>query len=448
MAEVRAALEDVARKRPGAQPSVAVLPFENISADKDNEYFSDGLAEEIINALTRIPDLKVIARTSAFAFKGKHEDIRRIADALGVTTVLAGSVRKAGNRIRVTAQLIAASDGTHMWSQRYDRELADIFAVQDEIAEAITAALKVTLSGPSTPTRQYTPALVAYEHLLKARYLSQRWTPDSMSRAREQFEQPIALDSQFALAHAEFGHMFHRLAIFGIMPSLEALPLSRAQGRRALELDPSLPDGNALLGAVAAMYDYDWKEAEKHFRLAMPPGAVAPHVYRYYAHYCLLPTGRTDEAVEYYTLGLSGDPLNLPARCERAVCLRAAGRRREGDEQLRQVMELDSSLWFPYFMLAVNRALDGDFDEASVIAEQAYERAPWFLPVAACRAALRKRAGDLTPESEFVRSVTRTDVYVDPIGPAMFHLVSGDLDRTADCVEKAISSTCRACFSF
>jgi TolB-like protein len=145
MAEVREALEDVSKTNGDVTPSIAVLPFENLSADKENEYFSDGLAEEIINALTRIPGLKVIARTSAFAFKGKHEDIRRIADALGVTTLLEGSVRKAGNRIRVSAQLITAADGSHIWSERYDRELADLFAVQDDLegtADCVETAIE------------------------------------------------------------------------------------------------------------------------------------------------------------------------------------------------------------------------------------------------------------------------------------------------------------------
>ena len=147
MLELKAALQSQsALPSLDAKASIAVLPFENMSGDKENEYFSDGLAEEIINLLARIPDLKVIARTSAFAFKGKHEDVRKIALALGVTTVLEGSVRKAGDRIRVTAQLIAAADGSHLWSERYDRQLADVFTVQDEIATAITAALQVTLS--------------------------------------------------------------------------------------------------------------------------------------------------------------------------------------------------------------------------------------------------------------------------------------------------------------
>jgi serine/threonine-protein kinase len=438
MAEVRAALEDVARARPSQEASIAVLPFENLSADRENEYFSDGLSEEIINALTRIPGLKVIARTSAFAFKGKHDDIRRIAESLGVTTVLEGSVRKAGTRIRVAAQLITAADGSHLWSERYDRELADVFAVQDEIAAAITGALQVTLAGASAPARQHTPPLPAYEHYLKGRYHYERWTPESMARGQEHFERAIALDPQFALAHAEFGHLFHRLAIYGLMPPREALSLMRREARRALEIDSGLAEGHAMLGAAAAMFDYDWQGAERHFGLAMPGGAAPPHVHSYYAHYCLLPTGRAQEAVHHYTLGLLADPLNLAARSERAICLRAASRRAEGDDELRQVLDLDGTFWFPYFALGVNMALEGRFDEAWTLAERACGLAPWFTPNVGFRAALLKRAGQAERAEELIQPLLRQDEYVDPIGLAMFHLVCEDLEATADCVERAI----------
>ena len=172
MAELREALERPPRpeRLMQQQPSIAVLPFANMSRDADDEYFSDGLAEEIINALAQVPGLKVIARTSAFAFKGKNEDIRKIAETLGVTNVLEGSVRRAGNRLRVTAQLIHAADGTHLWSQRYDREMTDVFAVQDEIAAAIAGALQVKLTGKPATARPHEPNLPAYEAFLKGRH--------------------------------------------------------------------------------------------------------------------------------------------------------------------------------------------------------------------------------------------------------------------------------------
>jgi TolB-like protein len=171
MAEVTAALQSISGKPEKIQPSIAVLPFANMSRDADDEYFSDSLVEEIINALTQISGLKVIARTSAFAFKGKNDDIRKIAQALGVTNVLEGSVRRAGGRLRVTAQLIHAADGTHLWSQRYDRELTDVFALQDEISAAIVGTLRVKLTGPPATARPHEPSLRAYEAFLKGRHL-------------------------------------------------------------------------------------------------------------------------------------------------------------------------------------------------------------------------------------------------------------------------------------
>jgi eukaryotic-like serine/threonine-protein kinase len=435
MRELRAALDTLTAS--DLPPSIVVLPFENISGDKENEYFSDGLAEKIINALTRVPGLKVIARTSAFAFKGKHEDVRRIAGALGVSKVLEGSVRKAGSRIRVTAQLIDASDGTHVWSERYDRELADVFAVQDEIAAAITSALRVTLSGPS-PGRRHTPNLPAYDHYLKALYLCDARTPQTMVHAREHFERAIALDPQFALAHAEFGHLYHQLGTYGMMAPLDALPLMRRHTHRALEIDPSLPEGRAMLGTVS-MFDFDWPEVERQFRLATSHGAVPSRVRRYYAHYYLLPVGRADEAVQNYQVGIAEDPLNLQFRAEWALCLRAAGRRTDCDDELRKVIQIDSGFWFPYFLLGVNRALDGDLEEAVTISERAYELAPWFKPIVGFRAAMLRRTGHAEAADRMrAEHLDFRDGYGDPIGPAIFHLLSGELDAVADWAQKAI----------
>jgi serine/threonine-protein kinase len=436
MRELRSALDDLTTLSAAEQPSIAVLPFENMSGDKENEYFSDGLAEEIINALTRVPGLKVIARTSAFAFKGKHDDIRRIASALGVSKVLEGSVRKAGNRIRVTAQLIEPADGTHIWSERFDRELSDVFAMQDEIAAAITSALQVTLSGTS-PNRRYQPGLPAYEQYLKALHLSDARTPQTLLQAREHFERAIALDPQFALAHAEFAHLYHVVGTYGMMAPLDAIPLMRRHTLRALEVDPALPEARAMLGTVS-MFDFNWSEVGRQFDMAMAHGAVPSRVRRYYAHYFLLPTGRAAEAVQQYRVGLSEDPLDLQFRTELAVCLRAAGRLQDGDEELRRIMQIDHTYWFTHFVLGVNRALDGHLDEAVAISERAFQLAPWFKPIVGLRAAILKRTGYAAEADALRNEHLSDDRYIDPIGPAIFHLVSGDLERTADWAQKAI----------
>ena len=199
MAEVRTALERMTAKAQDRQPSIAVLPFANMSADKEQEYFSDGLAEEIINLLAQTPGLKVIARTSAFAFRGKEQDVRTIAATLGVSTVLEGSMRRAGSRIRVTAQLISADDGAHLFSERYDREMADVFAMQDEIAAAITAALRVTLT-VAPAAHRHMPKLPAYDAYLKALYHQAKVTPESLEVAKR-YRNPPSNSIPTSLSH-------------------------------------------------------------------------------------------------------------------------------------------------------------------------------------------------------------------------------------------------------
>ena len=235
MADVKTALKkrgvNEPHRRRSQQPSIAVLPFANMSADPENEYFSDGLAEEIINALAHVPGLKVIARTSAFAFKGKQEDVRRIAEALGVANVLEGSVRKAGNRIRVTAQLIAAADGSHLWSERFDRELADVFAIQDEIAQAIAVRSAGEAGAPGGGCRITRHAARLRRRLQRAASHAQV-TPESFARANECFEQAIALDPEYAQPHASLGFSYFMAAMLGLRSLRETMPLIRAEARR------------------------------------------------------------------------------------------------------------------------------------------------------------------------------------------------------------------------
>ncbi len=219
---------DSGRKRAPAEaessriPSLAVLPFVNMSGDKEQEYFSDGLAEEIINALTQIPGLKVIARTSAFAFKGKQEDIRKIAEALGVTNVLEGSVRKAGNRIRVTAQLVNASDGSHLWSQRYDRQMTDVFAIQDEISQAIADKLRIGLSVDRQPAKRHTKNVEAYNLYLKGRYYLFKFKPENLSKSKEYFERAIAVDPNYSLAWYGLAMYYWYMGFNGYMTPIAA----------------------------------------------------------------------------------------------------------------------------------------------------------------------------------------------------------------------------------
>ena len=433
--EVTAALERIGTKPVEQQPSIAVLPFADMSPGKDNEYFSDGLAEEILNALAQIQGLKVIARTSSFAFRGKEQDITKIAETLRVRTILEGSVRKAGNRIRVTAQLIDAGDGSHLWSQRYDREMEDVFAVQDDIAGAIAGALQVKLG--ATPQR-YQPNLAAYEAYLKGRYFGSKFTPDGMARFKDYFEQAIRLDPEFALAHSELGLYLFFKATLGLETAREAMPMVRAAVQRALEIDPSLPEAHALLGDVAALYDYDWKEAERQFRLAMAHAPVSASVRMQYGSWYLLFSGRAGEAVEEFRLALKEDPLSLIVRHWLAAGLLAAGRDEEAFAELDRLMELGEHFGI-HNDFVIGHAAKGRFTEALAHAERSYALAHWDpVSIGLLAGLLVRTGGDASRVRGLLDKLADPQVYKAAVGIAIFHLVCGEIDQAADWFEKSI----------
>ncbi len=419
-------------------PSLAVLPFANMSADKDNEYFSDGLAEEIINALAHIPHLKVIARTSAFAFKGKHEDIRRIAEVLNVANILEGSVRRAGNRIRVTAQLITAADGSHLWSERYDREMTDVFAIQDEITQAIAAALRVKLLSPEEATLlRYTPNLRSYEAYLKAREHWFKGTLESLARFKESLEHAIELDPKFALPYSFLGIYYTFQANSGLRPARELVPLARAAEQEALRVDPTLPEALAMMGCLAGM-DYDWSEAERYWRLAMAREPVSRDIRLWYGNHYLVTVGRSAEAVEAMTRSLQEDPLNLLYRHILAVGLRNAGRPEDAEAELRKILEVDEN--FPYALgtLGAVCAQQGRFEEALTLTERAHALTPWANPIVGQLAALLVRAGATSRADALIDKLRSAKAYGTPAGLAVFHALCGEFDRAAEWAEQAI----------
>ena len=346
VAELKAALANPPAKIENLQASIAVLPFANMSGDKDQEYFSDGLAEEILNLLAKIPGLKVIARTSSFAFRGREQDICEIAQRLRVSTILEGSVRKAGSRIRVTAQLIDANDGSHLWSERYDRQLIDVFEVQDEIAAAIAGALRLKLSAE---TRKHAPAPPAYEEFLKARHYLRNWVPESAGRAQECLRRALALDPEFAQAHTELCRVFSIMATENHMCPEEAARLMRTSARAALEIDPSLPDSHWVL-AMAAVLDYEWERAEQEFRMALSHEPVPANVRIDYSLWYLAPLGRMKEAQEQMKRALIDDPLNLFGRAHLGAYLLALGRWSEGEAVKHRLEELAPRLLHPSHM--------------------------------------------------------------------------------------------------
>ena len=417
-------------------PSIAVLPFANMSDDKDQDYFSDGLAEEIINLLAQISGLKVIARTSAFAFRGKEQDIRGIAEALGVSTVLEGSVRRSGNRIRVTAQLINASDGSHLWSERYDRELSDIFAVQDEISAAIAKALRVKLSRETAPQR-YTPKIEAYEAYLKGRHQQAKTTPESLELARRYYEQAIELDSAFGMAHIGLAFYWMTLTHFGQHSVEEGVSAARAEVQRALQIDPSLPDGHALLGYLAALFDSDWAAAEKHFDFPMAKQASFELVRPLYGGFLYL-RGDAESAIRLAQRAIEEDPLDVWAHMNLHAYLQAVGRDDEALEQLKKVVELDPNQVVALASMVMIHADKGELAQALKIARQAYAVGRWFPDTVGLLAALLRRNGEDEQSRSIAKELGSGEALGDARAHAVFHLLCGEIDQGADWVEKAI----------
>jgi adenylate cyclase len=252
-------------QRQAANSVTDILPFVNMSSDEDNEHFCDGLAEELLSALAKIDALKVAARTSAFSFKGKNADIGTIARTLGVNSVLEGSIRRSGNRLRISVQLVDAADGYQVWSERYDREMSDIFALQDDITLAVVAALKVKLLGEARAAvlKRYTDNAGAYELFLKGRYHYYKYTAQGWKRAIEFFDKAIALAPDYAPAYIGIAMSRACQWFFGLLPAEQTIAQCKADNARALEIDDSLADAYLSLGLIAFFYDWDWKRAEQ-----------------------------------------------------------------------------------------------------------------------------------------------------------------------------------------
>jgi serine/threonine-protein kinase len=343
-------------------PSLAVLPFANMSADKENEYFSDGLAEDIIDALTQVPGLRVMARTSAFAFRGKAQDVREIGARLNVEHILEGSVRKAGNRIRVTAQLVKASDGYHLWSQRFDREMTDVFAVQDEISQAIVGKLRVRLAADRRLVKRHTENVEAYNLYLKARYQFWRFTPEGLAKGKEYYEQAIASDPDYALAWNGLAGFYNVLGMSGQVPPGAANAQAEQAARKALELDDCLAEAHAVMGALRAS-EFDWKAAEREFSRAVALDPRSGDVLRWYEHYYLGPMKRLDDSVAAYLRAVETDPLSpsLQAQLGYSYCLKRDWNR--AIEQCRTALDLDPQCW-AYMLLGSCYFHVGQHDDA------------------------------------------------------------------------------------
>ncbi len=350
---------------PESKPSIAVLPFRDMSSQRDQEYFCEGIAEELINALVKLRGLRVAARTSAFQFKDRESNIKKVGEELDVKTVLEGSIRKAGNRLRITAQLINVEDGFHIWSEKYDRELDDIFAIQDEISLAIVDKLKVRLLGEerSALIKRHTDDHEAHNLYLQGLYFWNRRLEGGMKKAMEHFQRAIEIDPGYALAYAGVADTYNVTGMFGYLPPKETFPKAKEAARKALEIDPTLGEAHASLGFANTFFDWDWPAAEEEFKRAIELNPSYATAHEWYALY-LMAIGRFDESIVEAERALELDPLSLIIRSIVGITYHFARRYDEAIAHHRKTLEMD-----PYFLpasayISVSLAECGMYDDA------------------------------------------------------------------------------------
>lgn len=345
--------------------SIGVLPFVNMSADPENEFLSDGITEDLITALSRVPGLRVPARTSAFVFKGKTEDIRAIGQKLNVETVLEGSLRQAGRRLRVTAQLINVSDGFHLWSERYDREMADVFAIQDEINEAIVGALKVRLTGQAdrAPTKRYTPHADIYQLYLKSRFCISKLTQEGLHRGMQLLEDAMRLEPDYPMPFVSQAVAYFTLVLFGHLPPKEGMPKSQAAARRALELDNTIAEAHTQLALTRFMFDWDWPGAEREFLRALELDPNSAETHHWYGMF-LWGMTRYEESLREARRAIELDPLSLLFEMDLGFPLISLQRHREAIEQADRLISLEPDFWGGYRLRALARVSCGRRAEA------------------------------------------------------------------------------------
>ncbi|MGA8041962.1 MAG: protein kinase [Terracidiphilus sp.] len=359
--------EDRFGKTMDAGVSIAVLPMRNLSSDPDSEYFSDGLTEELIGALGTIVGLRVVSRTSAFAFRGTTKDIREIGEALQAQVILEGSVRRSGSRVRVNTQLTDARTGFHLWSSpRFDREISDVFELQDEIASSVASALGETvarhlsLSGPvpATPMRSE-----AYEAYLKGRYHWNRKTIEDIQLAGRYFEQALQLDENSAAAHAGLADYYCLQGSLGLMPPHEAWSLARSSALKAIRLDPQLPEGHIALASVLQFYDWNWEDARQHLVKAIELRPQRGDSYYIYVTYLLI-HGLLEEALEQVRIGLSYDPLSAPLLAEEAILRAYMGDHDTSILLAQSALEASPHYFELYYALGIAQTQSGRLHEA------------------------------------------------------------------------------------
>jgi serine/threonine-protein kinase len=419
---------------------VAVLPFANLGGAPEDDYLCEGLAEEVITALTRIPGLRVIARTSSFAVGQMGLDIREVGARLSASSVLEGSVRRAGSRVRVTVQLVSADDGSHLWSERYDRELADILDLEDDIAGAVASRLRVVLAAGERHHSAGTADSSAYDAYLRGRYHFARTTPENLNEARACYERAVSSDPTFARAYDAMAELYWWLGFFGGFPPRDAFEQSTWYAVRALELDSSLADTHALLAMLRKELDYNWPEVNRELERALELNRESPTVRLRYAIAGLMPHGRLEEALAEVERVLDSDPLSLFVNWTLGYMAYFARMPGRVIDTGRHMVKMDPSSFLAHWVLSVGLEQDGDMAEAVTAMRRANELSGG-IPFT--KGFLARILGETEAEIEVRRMVdemTRAaeSDYFPPSAIALGHIGLGQWDDAFFWLEKAV----------
>jgi serine/threonine-protein kinase len=420
--------------------SIAVLPFADLSLQKDQEYFCDGMAEELINALSKIEKLHVASRTSSFQFKGEGYDIEDIGRKLKVKTILEGSVRKAGNRLRITAQLVDVNDGYHLWSEKYDREMEDIFAIQDEISLAIIDKLKLKLlkEEKATLIKRYTDNLEAYDLYLKGRYFWNRRYEGGLQKGLEYFNQTIKKDPSYAPAYAGIADSLSILGLFAWLPPKEAFPKAKATALKAIEIDDMLAEAYTSLGWINMCYDWDWTAAEKALKRALeidPNYAIGQLWYALYFSYL----GRLEEATVEIIKALRLEPLSLLINVNLGFILYFKRLYDEAIEQCLKTIEMDPNYLLSYWFLGAGYSGKKMWKEVISAEEKAValsEQSPLFIGYLGWGYAMSGQKDKARRTLNQLEKISK-EKYVSNYCRAMIYLGLGEKDQMFKYLEKA-----------
>jgi len=436
----------ISREQRFTAKTIAVLPFADMSPQRNHEYFGDGLAEELMFALSRLRNLRVVSQTSVFAFKGRPIDVREIGRQLDVEYVMEGSVRTAEQQLRVSVRLTEVVTGFLIWSEVFERTLKDIFEVQQQISKAVAGALRIAVLGEEEdlPGHSSTKNLSAFNHFLVGRSFWNRQTEAALRAAIGHFEKAVAEDPAYGRAYFGISDSLRKLEFWGLMRTADALPKAKEAARKALSVEPTLIEANLPLAAIRAVNEWEWAEAEAMLRGILATCPDSAHAHQVYAMMCLLPLGRFDEAIEQIHIAQQLDPLALLINAHVGGVYYFAGRYDEAIGQLQATLELEPNYHLAHLALAIALQEKGLFNDAIATIEKAKSLAGEIMPIWGALGNMYARAGRTREAESVVEELfaLQSVRYISPLDFALVYVGLGRIDQAMECLQKAAAEHC------